>query len=75
MTDFKQVAALDAVSSLIADVEPGAMVQRFVLLVEIIGDDGERAMWTLVPPDAKAWDSLGLIEHARQIEQAAAVTE
>lgn len=73
--DGMQETALDAVASLIATVDPGAMVQRFLLLAEVVDADGERVMWAFEPPDAKPWDALGLIEWARQIEQAAAVTE
>ncbi len=63
--------ALSGVAALITDLDPGAMVQRFVLLAEVIDSDGERALWALTPPDARAWDTLGLIEYARLIEAAA----
>jgi hypothetical protein len=65
--------ALSAISDLLQTIEPGSMVQRFVLLAEIIGADSERSVWMLTPPDAKAWDSLGLLEYAKQVELSATV--
>lgn len=70
-----QLAALQAVADLIRAVDPGAMVQRFVALVEVIDEDGDRAVWCLTPPGAKAWDSLGLLAYAQSIEFAGQVGE
>lgn len=59
--------ALDAVASLIQELQPGSMVQRFVLIVETIADDG-RWLSTFTAPDQKRWDSLGMLSYATAIE-------
>lgn len=54
----------------------GAMLTRWVLLAEVIdGESGERAVWCLTPDAAKAWDVLGLLVYAQQIEQAGIVSD
>lgn len=72
MTDLNAVA-LQAVADLVAQVEPDAMVTRFVLLAEIVG--GDRAVWAFVAPDQRAWDTLGLLDYGRAIEHAAIATD
>ncbi|MGH3099304.1 MAG: hypothetical protein ACRDMV_25265 [Streptosporangiales bacterium] len=62
--------AQDAISGLIADLTPGAFVTRFVAQVEVVDPDGERGMWMLATPGLHAWDTLGMLEHARAIEWA-----
>lgn len=69
-----RVAAGGAISGLLAGGQ-GEMVTRWVLIVETIDDKGERAAWTLAPPDAKTWDTLGLLAFGMQLEQAKAVTD
>jgi hypothetical protein len=48
--------------------QAGAMVTRWVVLADVIEPDGERALWTLAPTDAKAWDTLGMLDYARAIK-------
>jgi len=69
--DEQREAAHQAVSNLVAQIDPGAMVNRFVLLCEVMDSQGERAVWTLAPKDAQAWDTLGLLDFARSLEYAA----
>lgn len=75
MDDHEQVAqqeaALQAVGDLVGQLYPGAMVQRFVVIAEIIDADAERAVWCTTAPDQRAWDTLGLLDFARLIEHAA----
>ena len=52
---------------------PDAYVTRWVSLVEVIDPDGERALWCLTPDEMRAWDTLGLLTFAVQMEQAGAV--
>ncbi len=51
----------------------GDMLTHWVLLDEIIDEDGERAVWNVASEDARAWDTLGLLTYAVQIEQAGIV--
>jgi hypothetical protein len=53
----------------------GDMLTRWVLLAEVIEDSGSRAVWCITPEDMKAWDTLGLLTYAQQIEQAGAVVD
>lgn len=66
-------AALSAVSEFIYKIDNGSMVQRFVLLVDVIDTEGERSMWSFAPPGSKPWDTLGLLAFAMQLEQAYSV--
>lgn len=72
MTDTREsvTAALDQ-----AFRDGGDMVTRWALVAEVIDEDGARSVWTLAPPEAKAWDTLGLLAFAQQIEQAEAVKQ
>lgn len=47
---------------------------RWIILAEVITNDGDRALWQLAPPEQKAWDTLGLLEHAKLIEYTAGAT-
>lgn len=50
------------------------MVTKWVLVAEVIDEDGERCVWADTAERQTAWDSLGLLNYATQMEQAAAVT-
>jgi hypothetical protein len=64
-----------AISDLIQQVDPGAMVTRYVCVVEIIDSDSVRAVWSFAPEDQKSWDTLGLVEYVRTLEYASAVED
>lgn len=49
------------------------MLGRWVLIAEVVEPTGERVMWAQAADDQKRWETLGMIEWARQIEQAAEV--
>lgn len=65
-----------AVQRVIADHE-GTLtyLMRFVLLAEIIDSEGERALFQVAADGMKRWDTLGMLEHARATEWAAANAE
>ena len=62
--------ALDAISEFIRSIPNcnGDMVQRFVLVVETIDED-DRWLSCFTAPGQKAWDTLGLVEFARDMER------
>lgn len=62
-------AALTHVANLIAEVQPGSMVQRFVLLAEVIDEDGGRWFSSFTAPDQKRWDSMGLLDYGLTFER------
>lgn len=63
----------DAISTVLA--RHGEMVTRMVAIVETIDGAGDRCAWSIVPPDAKAWDTTGLLQWALHREAAGAVHE
>ncbi len=62
-----------AVSDAFAHV--GHMATRYVLVAEVLMEDGERAVWGVAPDGQQSWDTLGLLEWALQREQAGAVVD
>jgi hypothetical protein len=46
----------------------GALLTKFLAVVETIESDGTRALWLLPSPGMMQWDSIGLIEYARRVE-------
>lgn len=52
----------------------GFMATKWAVIAEVIDENGERSLWTLAPTGQLAWDTLGLLEFARQLEQADAVS-
>lgn len=71
MSEADQAAALEAVADLVQRIDAGAMLQRFVLVAEVIDADSVRATWCLVPPGATVPDTLGLLAYADLVERAA----
>ena len=61
------------VTNWIEEVEPGAMVTRFVVVAEIIAPSGERSVWRGVQDGAMRWDTYGLLVEALTCEQAAQI--
>jgi hypothetical protein len=68
VSEDRNQAAHAAVSDLVQQIDPGAMVTRFVLLAEVIDAENDRALWSFVAPRATKWDTLGLLEFARVLE-------
>lgn len=62
-----------AIADLIQTIDGGAILTGFTLCAEIVGTDGKRALWMLTPPDQRAWDTLGYLTYALQVEQAGTV--
>jgi hypothetical protein len=60
--------ALAAVADFIQTVQPGGMVQKFVLLVETIDND-DRWLSAFTAPGQKRWDSMGMMQYGMTIEQ------
>jgi hypothetical protein len=59
----------------IAPVFGDEMVTKWVFLCEVMDGDGRRATYLLSQPDARVWDSLGLLMFGLQVEQARTVVE
>ena len=72
MADCNEVFA-DHIQRAASEVYPGDLVTRWVALVETMAPDGERALIVTAQPGSRAWDTLGLLQYAMQLEQAAAV--
>jgi hypothetical protein len=48
---------------------------KFVLMVEVLSDDGTRPVWTATGENQQAWDTLGLLQYGIQREQAAITSD
>ncbi|GAA4845495.1 hypothetical protein GCM10023201_40950 [Actinomycetospora corticicola] len=48
----------------------GSMLVKFVALAEVISTDGDRSLIAISTRDMQSWESLGMLEFARQLEQA-----
>jgi hypothetical protein len=59
----------NAVADVLAHHET-SMVTKWIILVEVVDEAGDRGMWTFTSPGATAWDSLGMLTYATQMEQA-----
>lgn len=64
-------AMADAVQRVASEVYPGDLVTRWVVLVETINQDGRRGLIVSAQVGSKPWDTLGLLQHAVHLEQAA----
>lgn len=62
----------DAVATVLQRHDQASMLNRCVVLAEIIDIDGERVLWQIASEGVKTWDTLGMLEHARIAEQVAA---
>jgi len=72
--EAKRVA--DAVGAAIGAAVGTDVVLKWVALVEVIdGDTNERGLWCLTPDGVTAWDTLGMLEYAKQLELAQTVRE
>lgn len=45
-------------------------VNRWVVIVETINENGEREMWQMSSRDSRAWDTKGMLAHAMDYELA-----
>lgn len=61
----------DALADMIAKLDPGAMLTRYIVLAEVVDAEGRRALWSGSAPDQKTWDTMGLLDYARAVEYAA----
>ena len=73
-TQNLQKAINDVVATYIQTIEP-SIVTKFVLLVETMDSDGVRGLWSFTQDGAKAWDTLGMLHFAIQMEQAKTAIE
>jgi hypothetical protein len=62
----------DAISGVLARHER-SIVGNWVALVETIDERGKRGLWTFTSPDVMAWDTVGLLTHGLNLQQAQTV--
>lgn len=58
----------DAIDSSVGEHE-GGLVTKWVALVESVGPDGDRGLWTMTSAGVMAWDTVGLLQHALHLQQ------
>lgn len=64
----------DALATIFMD-HNNSMLNRFVVITEVIEEDGERGLWTFTSPDAKRWEIEGMIKDASDFQTAHRVVE
>lgn len=60
----------DAIADVIQRHEEGGVVLKWVALVETIGGDGGTGLWTLRSDGLKAWDTVGMLGYALELQRA-----
>jgi hypothetical protein len=61
-------AAIDrAISGVLAD--ESHMVNRWLAVVETVDPEGDRGIWTFTSDGMMRWDTLGLLDYARMLEE------
>jgi len=46
----------------ITRVASGPLVTKWVVIAEVVADDGDRQLERFNPPDASSWDILGMLD-------------
>lgn len=70
-----QEAITEAISNAFASTGDGSMVTKWVALVEVLTPEGDRGVWTFTNPEAKNWDTMGLLMMAVDMERADVIAE
>jgi hypothetical protein len=72
MTDAASLeqAVGEAIAAAVGSHESG-FVTKWVAILETVGPDGDRGVWTCTSEDMRAYDSLGLLQYAVLKEEAA----
>lgn len=68
-------AAEDLVAEFIQKEEPGAMVTKFVLLVEVIDSEGNRCIIPATDKNSTTWDILGMLHYGILKEEGQTIIE
>lgn len=53
----------------------GQMVNRWLALVEVVDQSGDRGMWTFTANGMKRWDALGMLQYGIIAEQTLDIEE
>lgn len=67
-----EAALADAIADVLARHER-SMTTKWVTLIETLDENGGRGLWTFTSEGATAWDTLGLLTFAVQMEQTKAI--
>lgn len=53
-----------AVGEIVAEMDPGSLVTKYLVIAEALDTDGKVALYTSAHKNANSWDILGLLEFA-----------
>lgn len=73
--EFDIETVRERMADAVAGALPGEMVTRWLVVVEVLGAAGDRAVYSLSPQDMQTWDVLGLAQYALALEQAGMVVD
>jgi hypothetical protein len=45
--------------------DEGEMVMRWLTVVEVMDEDGDRVLYTLTSPSLQSWEGLGMLRYAQ----------
>jgi hypothetical protein len=58
----------DAISKIINE-EGASFISKWIALVEVIDENGEKSLWSMSSEDLAPWDKIGMIEfHNRGLQ-------
>lgn len=64
MSDIGQAlrdASTEALGNVFRALPEPVMVNRFVILAEVLDNDGERRLWQITSDGMKTWETLGIL--------------
>jgi hypothetical protein len=72
--DRVQAGFADAIADVLGRHER-CIPTKWIVLCEVISDEADRALWVISDREQKPWDTLGMLHHAIQVQQAATTNE
>jgi hypothetical protein len=68
-------AALGEAIARVLNQHETSMVIKWTALIETMDGDGERGLWTFASDNNRAWDTVGMLQHALHLQQSQALAE
>lgn len=58
----------ESLGQLVSELE-GGFTTKWIALIESVGADGTRGIWTFAPDDLKSWETMGMLQYALEREK------
>jgi len=66
--EHRAILTQEALAALIERLEPGAFLTEGLVVMEVIGADGKKAVWTTSTPEMLQHRTMGLLRYAEALE-------